>query len=72
MPKVKCEIEYVDLKNDSGRTVEGVQATCSECEHTTQSFGTSPASVRRCLAVMAEECPEAVGGERNFYVNADE
>lgn len=37
--------------------------------HETQSFGTSEASVRRCLALMREECPN---GENNFYIAEDE
>jgi hypothetical protein len=65
MSRVKCEVEEVELENDAGLMVDGVQATCTQCDHQTESFGTSEASVRRCLALMREECPE---GEENFYV----
>jgi hypothetical protein len=66
--KVSCSIDFVELENDDGREVEGVRATCSLCGNETESFGTSAASVRRCLVLMHEECPE---GESNFYVADD-
>ncbi len=61
---VKCDIAEVDLQNDEGHDVAGVVATCSRCDHQTESFGTSERSVRRCLVLMREECPE---GENNYY-----
>jgi hypothetical protein len=67
--KVEVEIEQAELENEHGYEVEGVVATCSRCGHTTESFGTSDASRRRCLALMREECPQ---GECNFYVDTEE
>ena len=61
--RVRCEIEETELEGDYG-DIEGVVATCSECGHQTESFGTTEASVRRCLALMREECPEDCN---NFY-----
>lgn len=70
MARIECEIEAVEIENeDTGRTQDGVEATCGECGHTTQSFGDGEGSVRRCLALMREQCPR---GENNFYVDADE
>lgn len=69
MAKVECEIDAVEIENDHGRMQDGVQATCTRCGHTTESFGESDASVRRCLALLREECPR---GEENFYVADDE
>ncbi len=66
MARIPCEVSQVDLENDNGITVEGVCATCSKCGHETESFGTSDASIKRCLALLREECPE---DERNFYVD---
>jgi hypothetical protein len=66
--KVQCEVVEVDLENDEGRDVPSVAAECSRCGHSTESFGTDGASVRRCLVLMREECPK---NERNFYI-ADE
>jgi len=66
--KVRCWIDEVELENDEGRPVDGVEATCSRCQHSTQSFGTGSASVRRCLVLLREECPE---GESNFYYAED-
>lgn len=61
--RVECEIEEI---TDQGQPA--IQATCSQCEHVTTSFGTSERSVKRCLALMREECPE---GEENFYVEEE-
>ena len=62
--KVSCDISFCDLENEDGREVEGVVATCSRCGHETESFGQSEASVRRCLVLMREGCPNE---ENNFY-----
>ena len=62
--KVRCDIEETDLEGDYG-TVSGIHAVCGRCGHETESFGTSDASIKRCLVLMREECPE---GESNFYV----
>ncbi len=66
--RVECEVTEATLTSDDGREVEGVCATCSRCDHETESFGTGEASVKRCLALLREECPE---GEENWYVEAD-
>lgn len=58
--RVECTVEEI---TDDGK--KAVRATCSQCEHVTTSFGTAGNSVKRCLALMREECPE---GEANFYV----
>jgi hypothetical protein len=42
-----------------------VIVTCSQCGHQTESYGTGDSSIKRCLALMREECPE---GEENYYV----
>ena len=47
MAKVEVEIEEVTLENEDGIEVDGVQATCTRCDHTTESFGTSGRSRRR-------------------------
>jgi len=67
--RIECEIEEVELENDEGFEVAGVCATCTKCGHQTESFGTEGASIRRCLALMREECPL---GEQNFYVTEDD
>jgi hypothetical protein len=69
--KVLSAIDTIELENDTGRLIESVSATCSRCGHATESFGTSDSSIRRCLVLLREECPE---GEDNFYVDegADE
>lgn len=65
MARVECEVEEVDLVNEEGRKVRGIRATCGECGHKTESFGTSDRSKTRCLMLFKEECPEA---QKNFYV----
>lgn len=64
MARVTCRIQEVDLEGDY-TDVPGVEAECTECGHTTESYGTSGASVRRCLVLMREECPRS---QQNFYV----
>jgi hypothetical protein len=67
--RIHCEIEETEVENDDGRQIDGIICSCSECGHTTESFGTSPNSIRRCLALMREECP--MGGT-NFYVTDED
>lgn len=67
--RVECEIELIELMSSKGNPVESVRAICTECGHETESFGTGPASIKRCLALMNEECPQ---GENNFYVEEGE
>ncbi len=67
--KVKCSVEETELENDQGRPVQGVVVTCTKCDHKTESFGTGEASIKRCLALMREECPE---DEENYYLNEND
>jgi hypothetical protein len=62
--RVECEIDETFLDGDYTE-VEGVVATCSRCGHETESYGTSEASIKRCLVLLREECPN---NEQNFYV----
>jgi hypothetical protein len=61
---VQCTIEQAELEGDYG-TVDGITVTCSRCGHATESYGTHAGSIRRCLALLREECPK---GQRNYYV----
>jgi hypothetical protein len=68
--RVPCEIRAVTLANENtGRPQPGVEATCTECGHVTRSFGESAASVRRCLALMRDQCPR---NDHNYYVTEDD
>ena len=64
MAKIPCSIDETMMENDNGHEIPGIMARCNRCGHTTESFGTTDASKRRCLALMNEECPH---GENNFY-----
>jgi hypothetical protein len=66
MERVKCTVSVKTLRNESNLEVDGVEATCMKCGHTTQSFGTGENSRKRCLVLMREECPKQEG---NFYVD---
>lgn len=66
--RVECEIFDTVLENDDGVQIDSVCATCTRCDHETESFGTSEASVKRCLVLMREECPNS---EENFYVESE-
>ena len=73
--KITCTIHYGttdgDCEHADGTPVEVpcVEARCSRCGHTTESYGDSEASVKRCMVLMREGCPR---GEHNFYVPDDE
>jgi len=55
--QIDCHITRCELGGDR-RLVEGTAAECFWCGHVTESFGTSQASIDRCLSLMREECPE--------------
>ncbi len=63
--RVPCTVDEIDMEGEYGGDVPGVCVTCSRCDNQTESFGTGPASVRRCLVLLREECPNE---ESNFYV----
>jgi hypothetical protein len=67
--KIMATIDTTWLEHENGRDVQGVTATCSRCDHTTESYGTSSSSRRRCLVLLRQECPR---WERNFYVEEDD
>jgi len=70
-PAIEATIKAIRLTNsdpdygDVGRVVDSIAATCSKCEHSTESFGYEQRSILRCLTVLREECPR---NETNFYV----
>lgn len=64
MAKVECEVEEVKLENDRKFLVKGVRVECGRCNHKTESFGTGPKSITRCIMLLKEECPL---GETNYY-----
>ena len=45
--RIETEVEEIEMENDSGRTVDGLQVTCSRCQHAVEVYGTSDASARR-------------------------
>lgn len=62
--RIQCDVEYTTMEGDYG-DVDSVCVTCSKCGHQTESYGTDDRSIRRCLALMRDECS---CGENNFYV----
>jgi len=65
--EVRCSVNYIELEGDHGM-IDSVSVTCSECGHETESYGTGANSVRRCLALLREECPRE---ESNYYITYD-
>ena len=63
--RVTATIEEVALEGDYSDESPGVVARCSRCGHEVESYGTGEGSVKRCLVLLREECPE---DEANFYV----
>ena len=66
--RVECEISFGTEINSRGLEVEQTVACCTRCGHETRSWGDSDASIKRCLAVMREECPK---GENNYYIEEE-
>lgn len=64
MARVECVVEYTEILH-KGVSVPGVVVTCGACGHAVESFGEGERSVKRCLALLREECPE---NEDNYYV----
>ena len=56
--KIDCILKNTTLTNEIGREVNGVVVTCSRCGQKTRSYGQGPNSVKRCLALMREKCPD--------------
>lgn len=66
---VKCSVEEVMLPGPRNTEIEGVEVTCPRCNESRTSFGTSDASVTRCLAMLANGCPF---DEDNIYIEAND
>lgn len=62
---VTCVVDYTYAENEGGNEQECVVVECSECEHSERSWGHGDKSVRRCLVLMGQNCPE---GADNFYI----
>jgi DNA polymerase III epsilon subunit family exonuclease len=62
--KVLCSVDYTEIENERGHAVPGVIVTCGRCSHKTESFGQHEGSIKRCMILLKEGCPN---GERNFY-----
>lgn len=60
---IECEIDLIELDGDFD-TIPSVCVTCSRCGHETKSYGQHERSVRRCLALLHDECPNR---EANYY-----
>ena len=62
--KVNVRISEIVLENEDGYDIPSIMTACSRCGTTTESFGQSDRSVRRCLVLLREGCPR---NENNFY-----
>lgn len=66
---VICEVDPIILQGSNGYDTPSVQATCTKCGHSTESWGEHMGSIKRCMAMMNEECPL---GQNNFYSMAED
>jgi len=64
--RVPCTVDYRELQGRNS-SLDGVVVTCSRCEKSTESFGTGEASIKRCLALLREDCDE-----ENYYYAEEE
>lgn len=67
MARVIVHVEEVEIENDDGNLVPGVEATCSECKNQGTAFGTHQGSVTRAIMEVKNTCPRR-GRKPNFYV----
>jgi hypothetical protein len=65
---VRCDPLYDQAENEHGRLVPCVYVECPLCGHCTMSYGTSERSIKRCLALLREQCPEAA----NYFYTVDD
>lgn len=63
--RVEVTVEERMMENDNGIEIEGIEVTCTRCDHAVAVFGTSEASEKRGCVMLRDECPNK---ERNFYV----
>ena len=63
--KVTCEVRAAKV-NFNGQLIDGIEVSCTECDHVEECGGTSQRSVKRALAQMRQNCPNH---ENNFYVS---
>lgn len=61
--RIECDLVKFDKRTD-GKSIPSVMVTCSKCGHQTESYGTHERSIRRCMALLAQECPNY---ESNYY-----
>ena len=61
--KITVVVEETTLEGDHG-DVDGVQVTCSRCDHSVEVFGTGEASIKRGCVMLRDACPN---NEQNFY-----
>ena len=59
-------MKYTEIENDDGRKVKGVVVSCEECGAKVESYGQEDKSVRRCLAMMRDECECDDGADAYF------
>lgn len=62
--EVEAEVYVGSEYNDDGRLQDCTFARCTRCDHEVMSWGDGPASARRSLAQLNNECPL---GQDNWY-----
>lgn len=58
--RIRCEVDTTVIDR-----IPSVIVRCTRCAHETESYGRSIRSVRRCLLMLREECPN---DEANYYL----
>jgi hypothetical protein len=65
MARVTADAVEIQIVNENGITVDGLEVTCAKCGHTVEVYGTHQQSAKRGGVMLSEDCLE---NERNFYV----
>ena len=64
MPVVTVTVDHVTLEGDYSDDIPSVLVTCSKCGNDARAYGTTDASVKRCIVELRDACPDGTG---NYY-----
>lgn len=67
MARIGCNVDFTTKPGNYGRPTDVCRVTCSRCGNSTESFGSSEKSVRRCMLMLSKSCPR---GEKNYYTES--
>lgn len=58
MNQIACAKELLNLPNAEGAPTPSIRLVCLRCGVSAEAFGQRGRSIRKCLALLEEKCPE--------------